>query len=408
MTSRRTTGPLLLLALLVAYSAQQILFPILAPLSRQLQITETQLGLLITVSAVLVVVMSPVWGRLVEVIGAKAVLMLGLGGAGVGLVGFAAASQWAVDQTDGAGSVGYALLLLTRGLLFGAGLAAVPVAALAAIAATSDAQTRTKAVGQLGAAQGLSTVIGPLVGGLLAVGGLILPLWAAPVVVVIALVLVLLSVPDTRRRADAAGDGAPVTRLRPWNARLWPILAAGFALFLSLGLVLIILGFIVQDRLGLSDRDTATTVGVILFCVGLVLAAVQGLLVPRLPWPPLRLVRVGAPLAAVALVGLAFAGTLPLIVASVLLLAATLGLAMPGYTSAATLVAGESEQGRVAGWISAVNASTFVIGPLVGAALYSWAPPSPALLGAGVALVATAFVVFHPALRELPRIPTPA
>ena len=41
----------LLVAVLVLFTAQQLITPILAPLSRELQLTETQLGLVVTVSA---------------------------------------------------------------------------------------------------------------------------------------------------------------------------------------------------------------------------------------------------------------------------------------------------------------------------------------------------------------------
>lgn len=61
-------------------------------------------------------------------------------------------------------------MLVTRSVLFGVGVGALPVAALAAASATTTSEAdRTRAVGLVGAAQGLSLVLGPAAGGALAV-----------------------------------------------------------------------------------------------------------------------------------------------------------------------------------------------------------------------------------------------
>jgi MFS family permease len=389
---------LLLLAVLVTFTAQQVLVPVLAPLTRRLGLTEVQLGLVITTAALVLAVSSPLWGRAVDRRGPRQVLLIGLSLATVGLVGFAVLTQTALGSPDtaatGSASTIWLLMLLTRGVLFGVGIAAVPVAALAAVSAATDSDDRTRAVSLLGAAQALSLVLGPAIGGLLSLIGLLGPVWVAPGLTLIALLVVVVLRPDDRgAEAGHAGDAASAA-VRPWDRQLWPIFAAGFGLFLSLGMVQIVLGFLVQDRLSLSDEATAQAVGLALVVTGLALVAVQGVLVPRLRWSPARLVRAGAAVTALALLALAAAGNLALITGARVLMAVGLGLAIPGYTAAPTLLVGPQHQGRVAGWISATNGSTFVVGPTLGTWLYSVAPATPALVGAAlagtVALLATA------------------
>ncbi|MBB3734028.1 protein-S-isoprenylcysteine O-methyltransferase Ste14 [Nonomuraea dietziae] len=122
-----------------------------------------------------------------------------------------------------------------------------------------------------------------------------LPLYLAAVLCLLLSVWVLATVRPPHAKASSEPGGP---QLRPWDARLWPLLAISFCLYLSLGLVQVILGFLVVDRLHLGPQETAGAVGISLFTAGLILVAVQGGAVPALGWPVLRLLRAGIPSAA--------------------------------------------------------------------------------------------------------------
>ncbi len=388
-----------LAAVLVAFAAQQLLTPVLAPLSRRLDLTEWQLGLVITVAAAALTVASPLWGRAIDRWGARTVLLAGLSLSTLGLAGFAAVASAGLDSQTPA--VTLAGLLATRSLLFGAGIAALPVCALAMAAAGSHSEAeRTKATGLVGAAQGISLVLGPAAGGLLAAGSLLTPVFAAPAVM-LALTLWL-----TRADLGPAHRPAPeqtTARLRPTDPRVLPHLLVGFALFLSLGLMQVNIGFLLADRLGLSDQDTAAAVGGALFATGLVLAAVQAVAIPRLGWGATRLLRVGAPIAALAYAVLLPADQMWSIVTAMVLLAIGLGLCMPGYAAAPTLAVPAHQHGAVAGMVNATNGLTFIVGPLLGGALYAQSPATPIAVSLALCLAATAAVW----LRRPPRTPAP-
>lgn len=387
----------LLVAVLVLFSAQQLLTPVLAPLSRELALTETQLGLVITVAALMLTVASPVWGRALDALGLRTVLVAGLVLATVGLAGFAAVSAAGLDGAT-TPPVTFALILATRSLLFGAGIAAVPVAALAAAStATSTEADRTRAVGLVGAAQGVSLVLGPAVGGLLAVVSLLLPLYLAPAVTALLVVWVLATVARMPARAARPARAAGV---RPWDPRVLPLLVVGFLLYLSLGLVQVVLGFLIADRLSLDPQATAGATGVALFAAGVVLVGVQGALVPKLGWPALRLLRVGIPIAAASFVLLLVAEALWSITAAFALLALGLGLGIPGFTAAASLAVGPEQHGAIAGLVTATTGATFMVGPLLGTALYEAAPAAPVLASLVAVLGAWVFVWASRAARR--------
>nr|WP_260407664.1 MFS transporter [Planomonospora venezuelensis] len=377
----------LLVTVLVVYSAQQLLTPILAPLSRELALSETQLGIVVTVAAAALTVASPLWGHALQRFGLRAVLLSGLGLATAGLAGFAAVAAAGIGG-ETSPSVTFTLMLVTRSVVFGAGLAAVPVAALAvAGTVTTGEAERTRAVGFVGAVQGLSLVLGPAGGGALAVLSLMLPLYLAPALTALVTAWVLATVPQT---PTVRRDGPRAAGVRPWSAPLWPLFAMGFLLYLSLGLVQVVIGFLVADRLHLDPQATAGAVGVVLFAAGLVLVAVQGAVVPKLGWPALRLLRTGAPIAAASFALLAVSHHLWSITAAFAVLALGLGLAIPGFTAAPTLVVGAEQQGSIAGLINATVGATFIAGPLLGTALYEASPMLPilaSLTAAAVALV---------------------
>lgn len=394
---RKTMAPLLL-AVLVVFSAQQLITPILAPLSRRLDLSESQLGLVITTAAIALTIASTLWGRALDRIGIRKVLLAGLTLTTLGLTGFAVASALGLAGTWSSSSV-LAVMLATRSLLFGAGIAALPVAALAAAsAATTSEAERTKAVGLVGAAQAVSLVLGPALGGALAVVSLTLPLYLAPALTAL---LALWVFATAGRTPHVRPDGPRETSVKPWDARLWPFFAIGFLLYLSLGLVQVITGFLIADRLHLAPEKTAGSVGVALFAAGLVLVAVQGAVVPKLAWPAVRLMRAGAPIAVAGFAFLAMAGQLWSITAAFAVLALGLGLALPGFAAAPTLIVGPEQQGSVAGLVNATTGATFIVGPLLGTALYETAPAIPIFAAAGAGAGAILLTWFSPAARNL-------
>lgn len=383
VSSTRALMATLLTAALVVYSAQGMLVPVLAPVTRLVGLGEVDLGAVMTLSAAMLVVTGPWWGREVDRRGVHAVLVRGLALATIGSAGFAVMTEIAAHQELPRWLV-LAVFALTRGVLYGLGFAAVPVAGLTYLASTSEgAAARTRAMGAFGAVQGVSLVLGPALGGLAAIGGLLLPVHVAPVLVGATLVAVwLLPAPERQERPERE-------RLGFRDPRVLPYLVAGASLFLGLALVEIILGFLVQDRLGLTDAETARVVAVAGVLIGIGFALTQALLAPRMPGGPRGLLVVGSLVAAAGYVAAMFADSALTLLPAMVVIAAGLGLALPGYNAGATLAVEPSEHAAVAGQLAATVGMTYVAGPVLGAALYSLDDLAP-VVGAAVLSVAAA------------------
>ncbi len=70
----------LFLTIFVAMLGLSVLFPVIAPLSRQLGLSETQAGWFSTAYSLMQFVFAPLWGGLSERVGRRPVLLLGLVG----------------------------------------------------------------------------------------------------------------------------------------------------------------------------------------------------------------------------------------------------------------------------------------------------------------------------------------
>ncbi|RDI26638.1 MFS transporter [Lentzea flaviverrucosa] len=367
----------LLAALLVMYSVFQMLIGVVAPLAGELALTPFQLSLVFTVTSVTITVASLLWGLLFDAAGPRPVLFAGLLLCVAGPAGYAAAVAFSLDETL-TPDVAFALVLLFRSVLFGAGLAAVLVTALAVAGLSTHGETaRTRAIGFVGAAQSLGTVIGPVVGGALAVASVWLPLYVAPVVALLLALLVLVTI-----KPLAAQEGEPV-QAQP--LQLVPAFGTGFFLHVSLGMAQVVVVYLSSERL----RESTGSAEGVLFASAIGLVLTQGLLVPLLKWSPVRLMRIGSPVSVVGYALLAVAPSSALMALAFLVVAVGVGLALTGFAAAASLGVGPRHQGLVAGLVTTTSGLTFIVAPMLSALLYEVGPLAPVLAAALAALVAT-------------------
>lgn len=380
-----------LIALLAMSTAQQLLVPTLAPLAGELGLNVSQLGLMLTISSVAVVLTSPFWGWLLDVIGLRSVLLAGAGLCVLGLAGFAAAVTFGQDETLTSDQA-FTFVLAFRSVLLGAGLAVLPIAALA-VAGVVREEERTKAFGLVGAAQGLAALVGPPVGGVLTAVSLMLPLYLAPALALLVLVFVIVAVKPVER---------PQENMPPQPLELLRAFAFGLLMWLSFGLSQVIITLLAKDQLEVSTSSLAASGMTAVAALGLVVT--QGAVVPLLKWPAARLMRTGAPIALAGYAVLAVAPSFWLVATAYLVVAFGLGLAVTGFAAAASLGVGPRHQGLVAGLVHATYGLTFLAGPMLSSLLYDVEPVAP-VIAAGVA-AALACVLSLPQLT--PRVPQSA
>lgn len=88
--ARRRAFRLLFVCLMATGIGNSMLFAILPPLARQLEVAEVYVGAIYTLSALLFLTMSPVWGALSDRVGRRPLIVFGLASFAVSTLVFAA------------------------------------------------------------------------------------------------------------------------------------------------------------------------------------------------------------------------------------------------------------------------------------------------------------------------------
>ena len=369
---------LILLFGLVTYGmGQSLLYVIFGPLAREIGLAEWQFGVLIASSNVAIVIFAPIWGRASESMGRKAVYLLGMLGFAVGYAGLAFGIQ--------AGLWGWFapmplfLILLGARLVYGVMAAAIQPAATAYVADTTDAAGRGQGMALIAASGGIGTVIGPAFGGLLAVFGAVVPMYAAAALALIAIVVTMISLAEPTRHVHAS----PAERLRIRDQRVFPYLLGWFVVFMVFTGVQVVTPFLIEDRFGVTGREAITRVAMFaLLSMALVTLVVQIVVMQVWRLSPRFLLRYSFFLFAGALVMLVVVTEIWQLYLSFALMGLSVALAAPGLNAAASLNVESNEQGAVAGLLSAAPAFGMIFGPAIGGAVYNLSPATPMIGGA--------------------------
>lgn len=374
----------LLIANIACTMAMMAFVALIGPIARTLGLAAWQAGAAVTVAGVVWMLLARPWGRLSDRLGRRRVLLLGT-------LGFTLTYWLLCVFIDGAlrylpsASLAFAGLVLGRGLI-GVFYAALPVGGSALIADNVEPAQRAKAMASLGAANAVGLVLGPALAALLARHSLSLPLYAMAVLPLLAAWVLHLKLQrqELHRRQPPRAVKLTDPRLRR------PLMVAFVAMF-SVSVAQITVGFFALDRLGLGPAEAAQTAGIALTLVGVALIFSQ-LLVRQLQWPPLRMIRVGASIAALGFSAGTLADSAALLWTCYFVSATGMGWVFPAFLALAANAVEASEQGSTAGSVGAAQGLGVVIGPLASTLIYSFDPRLPYLIAA----LLLALVAFWP------------
>ena len=369
----------LLIANMACTMAMMAFVSLIGPIARVLGLATWQAGAAVTVSGVIWMLLARPWGQASDRLGRRRVLLLGTGGftlAYWALCVFIDASL----QLLPAATLAFIGLVLGRGLI-GVFYAAIPAAGYALIADNIEPAHRAKAMASLGAANACGLVLGPAIAALLARYSLSLPFYAMALLPMLGFVVLLLKLPRQELHLKQ-----PPKAVNLSDPRLRRPLVVAFAAMLCVSIAQITVGFFALDRLQMNPADAAQTAGIALTMVGLALICSQ-LLVRKLEWPPLRMIRVGALVSALGFAGSMFADTAWILWLGFFVSAAGMGWIFPSFAALAANAVDASEQGATAGSVGAAQGLGVVVGPLAGTLIYAVEPRLPYLVAAALLLL---------------------
>lgn len=386
---------IILTGLVVFAMGQTILFALLGPAAREIGFAEWQVGAIISASAVVFVLVSPVWGKIADRWGRKNVIVSGLAAYGASTLLFAWLLGLGIDGVL-IGASAFVALIGAR-LLYALGSGGIQPAAVALMADLTSRSDRSAGVAAVGAAFGVGTVIGPALAYAFVGFGLLVPLLVAAAAALVLAALGALFVNDPAR----SDEEDETTENSKANLRsLAPFLVLAFGSFIAISAIQQTMAFFLQDFTRSDAEETARLAGNAFVVLALAMLIVQGGVVQKLKPSPHIMLMIGYPIAIFGIGVMAFAPTYWIVIAGFGLMGAGFGLVQPGISAIVSLSVGTEAQGSAAGYVQAAMAGGFVVGPLAGTLIYSVNAAAPFYLAMGCCLVC--LIVF--ALQSRPQL----
>ncbi|MCB1703863.1 MAG: MFS transporter [Halioglobus sp.] len=370
---------------------QSLVFAILAPLGREVNLRELQITSIIAFSALIFGLAAPRWGRYSDRIGRKPVIITGLVGYTVGTVFFASVFYGGLTGLV-SGAALYWVLLLTR-CSQSVVMSATGPASMAYAADHTSRDQRTRTMAKLGTANSMGTILGPAVSGALATFGLLAPLYFAGGLAAVAVLVVWKKLPATPPAQLTSRTTA--VKLRYRDSRIALLLLTAVGLFVGFSAIQQTLGFQLQDKLHLSGIETAQMTGAALMVSALFTFVIQVTVMQRVNLQPMQLIRIGLCSMSLGAAIVASFETFTVLAFGMAFLGTGLALCMPSISAGASLAVTPEEQGGAAGLVSSCPAIGFVLGPICAGGLYQIHSPLAPLFSVGVFLAVLAVVVVN-------------
>lgn len=374
----------LYLSAVVFWMGQSVAFAVFPMLGRELGLDALVLSIpalgidfalkelaitsLSAVASLIFFLVTPFWGRRSDITGRKPMIILGLAAYSIGTLIFNGVAELGfIGALSGFGL--YLVLVVARIFLVAMGGAIAP-AASAYVADSTTAVTRTQGMGKLSAANQIGMMAGPVLAYFVFISFLA-PLYLHAILSGITAILVWRFLPESKRPVSVE---AKVSRLKYFDPRIRIYMVMSLIILTVLAMVQQTLGFYFQDRLNL-DAVQATryfSMGM-LISSGMTLAG-QLLVVQHWKQHPVKLLWVGIPLTMLGYFLIAYVPSVSGLIIGMALFGFGGSLSGPGAFVSATLVVEPDEQGALAGLQTSFAGAGFVIGPLLGGAIYGFNP----------------------------------
>lgn len=356
-----------LLANALCTGAIMVIIPVIGPIIRELGLAEWHGGVVVASAGLLWMLSARWWGNLSDRVGRKRVLVIGMACFSVAYLAMSGFVDYAL-QTAMNATLALVLLILTRGLI-GIFFAAIPTTVAAKVADITPIEKRGANMAKVGATNGIGMVFGPTLGGLLAAKGLVLPLYCAAVVPLLACILLAIALHSDKPHAH---EPKPMLKISDERLRL-PVFAALLSMFAIITAQMSV-GFFIIDRLGFGPEQAATLSGYAMGVVGVTLIVVQVLASRFHQIKGEHWIIAGALVSSAGFVYASLASNPTSLLIAYAIMPAGLGLVMPAFQGMASSAVAADEQGAAAGTLSAAQALASVVTPLVAMVLYEISP----------------------------------
>ncbi len=405
----RVTSPLrrkrafaLLFGTMVCMGAgQTVLFAILPPAARQLNMSALEMTLIFSISALAWTLTTAYWGLKSDKWGRKPVLLLGQIAFAVSFVLLALTLEFSLRGWL-AGFLIFPLLVISRTIYGVLGSGTAP-AAQAYVADRTSPQERLNGVASVNAAFGLGTAVGPGIATLFAAVGLLAPFYFVAGLALIVAATIWFYLPERTMPAPPPETKTRVA-LKFYDRRILPFVIFTVVLSMASAIPIQTMGLFFMDVLHTKPDVTAQFIMIGQMALGMSALFAQMVVVQRFDLSVRQLSSWGCVIAAVGCAMFLLVPTIGALVFALVLVGLGFGMARPGYISTASLVVSPHEQGAVAGLLGAAGAAGFIAAPIFGV-MYDVSPFIPYAFGMALLMLLLVYIWLSPTLRNSGVIP---
>ncbi|UTO21132.1 MFS transporter [Acinetobacter sp. Z1] len=366
----------LALAALINGTCFSMILPLLAPLTRQLHLSEFQGGVIVSAGAICMAIASIWIAKNKSNQSPQNLVNYGFMGMTITWALFTFILALGLDAILPSVLI-FILLVLSRastGIFM-----AMPQIGLQSYVMTESTETttRSKNMAFFGAMNSFGMIVGPLATSLLLYGGLLFPMWFS--VVLLALVSLALFI-FFKKTADIRSDANKVleqnsnTVLNQQNiikqSLIW--LALGFSTYVAIVTLNMTAGFYIQDKFFLSSQQSAVYFAQCMVIVGICLVVTQLLIVKVIKLQLHSLVLIGILTMCFGLLLSLYAQNIVVFQASYIFYGVSVACLLPAFTTGAAQAVTKDSQVKMAGYCTATQAFGLIFGPLVSTYLYQF------------------------------------
>ena len=366
----------LALAALINGTCFSMILPLLAPLTRQLHLSEFQGGVIVSAGAVCMAIASIWVAKNKSNQSPENLVNYGFMGMTITWALFTLILALGLEAFLPSVLI-FILLVLSRastGIFM-----AMPQIGLQSYVMTESTETttRSKNMALFGAMNSFGMIVGPLATSLLLYGGLLFPMWFAVALlalVSLALFMIFKKKSDIRSDADKASEQSSNTVLNQQNiikqSLIWLVL--GFSTYVAIVTLNMTAGFYIQDKFFLSSQQSAVYFSQCMVVVGICLVVTQLLIVKVIKLQLHSLVLIGILTMCFGLLLSLYAQSIVVFQASYIFYGISVACLLPAFTTGAAQAVTQDSQVKMAGYCTATQAFGLILGPLVSTYLYQF------------------------------------
>ncbi|OBY73096.1 MFS transporter [Acinetobacter gyllenbergii] len=363
----------LALAALINGTCFSMILPLLAPLTRQLHLSEFQGGVIVSAGAICMALASIWIAKNKSNQSPKQLVNYGFWGM---------TFTWAIFTLIlyfGTKAILPTLLIFILLVLSRASTGifmALPQIGLQSYVMThaSEAADRSKQMAMFGAMNSFGMIVGPFATSILLFGGLLFPMWIAVALlglVSIALSILFSKIPKSQTDSSKFEQEEKSTTEHESILKqsfIWLVL--GFATYVAIVTLNMTAGFYIQDRFYLSSQHSAIYFSQCMLVVGVCLVLTQLLIVKVLQLKLNSLVIIGLVTMCFGLLLSLYAPTIFVFQASYIFYGVSVACLLPAFTTGAAQAVSQQSQVKMASFCTATQALGLIVGPLLSTFLY--------------------------------------